>query len=517
MKIVTASQMRAVDSAAIAEFGIPGAVLMENAGRGVAELVRELAPAGAEVCLVCGKGNNGGDGFVAARYLHQWGLRPSVYLCAEEGALGGDALVHHRVLRHLEVPVEVVLEARALQRAARRWEKAAALVDALLGTGVTGEVTGFYRSVIEAMNVHQPGLVVAVDIPSGLNADTGVVAGVAVRAHATVTFGLPKVGLYLGSGPDYCGELTCSDIGIPNECVAGCEVAGELMQRAQVRDWLPRLAPTAHKGTRGRVLVVAGSRGFTGAAALCSESTLPAGAGMCFLAVPESLNATLEAKVTEVITVPVPEGESGSLGAGALAQLKEKAKECEAVVIGPGLSRAREVGDVVVGLMKAAERPMVLDADGLNALEGRAEELRKRRGPTVVTPHPGEMARLTGQSVAAVKFEAVECARRFASEHDVVVVLKQARTVVAGPRGELYVCPLGNPGMATAGCGDVLTGVIGGLLAQGMAPLRAAVCAVYLHALAGDLCAQAEGQRGVLAGKILRQLPAAFRAVEDGC
>jgi NAD(P)H-hydrate epimerase len=387
------------------------------------------------------------------------------------------------------------------------------LVDALLGTGLSTPVTGVYREAIRLMNeAGRP--IVAVDMPSGIHADDGALLGHAVRATATVTFGLPKLGLYLGAGIDHAGLIHLVDIGIPTAYVDETDSRILLITKDFVKAALPARAASAHKGTFGHAGILAGSVGKTGAAALAAKAALRTGAGLVTVGVPASVNDVLEAKLLEAMTLPLPETKARTLGRAAFDRILAFIQAKTAVAIGPGLSTHPETVEVVQSLMKHLDRPSVLDADALNALASRASLLAECKTPPILTPHPGEMARLevdaTPQSVNA---DRLGTARRFARERGVFVVLKGARTVVARPDGVLMVCPTGNAGMATAGTGDALTGMLVSLLAQGVPSWDAACAASYLHGAAGDLAAARVGSAGMIAGDLIEHIPYAIQAV----
>jgi yjeF C-terminal region, hydroxyethylthiazole kinase-related len=380
-----------------------------------------------------------------------------------------------------------------------------------LGTGLSSVVTGTYREAIDLINsVEKP--VIAVDIPSGLQADTGAILGRAIRATLTVTCGLPKLGLYVDAGIDRAGIIRVVDIGIPSAYVDAIESRTLLLTRDSAFQSLPERPPSSHKGTFGHAGIIAGSVGKTGAAALAARAALRVGAGLVTVATPSSVNDVLEAKLLEAMTMPLPETKARTLARSGLDRILAFIQARTAIAIGPGLSTHPETVELVQSLMKHLDRPSVLDADALNALTGRASLLTECKTPPILTPHPGEMARLeidaTTQSVNA---DRIGTARRFARERGVFVVLKGARTVVARPDGLVAICPTGNPGMATAGTGDVLTGMIVGLLAQRVPPWEAACAATYFHGSAGDLAAQHLGQPGMVASDLIAQIPYAFQ------
>lgn len=510
MKVVTSDQMREIDTKAIEEIGIPGVVLMENAGKAVADAARKLLEetAGRRVCVFAGKGNNGGDGFVAARHLVNSQVRVKTFLLGKTAEIQGDARVNLDILTRMGVDVEE-LGPEDLHRARVAVSVSDVVIDAIFGTGFKGEVGGYVAQVIDAINESgRP--VVSVDVPSGLDASTGKVGGACVRARYTVTFGLPKAGLLLYPGAAYAGELVVADIGFPRAFLLDDRLKLNLAIAEELKHWLPARIADSHKGTFGRVLVVAGSQGMAGAAALASLAALKSGAGVVTLGVPKSLQDIMHVKLTEVMTRALPETESGSVSLQAQALLDGALRSVEALAIGPGLSMHSETAQLVRNVVMTASVPTVIDADGLNAIAQDPGTLKTSKAPIVLTPHPGEMAKLTGLAVQEVKRDRLTVALKAAAQWGKVVVLKGARTIVADPSGKAYINPTGNPGMATAGSGDVLTGVVAGLLAQGLGPLEAAVLGVYVHGLAGDIAVTRCGQMGLVAGDILDNVPEAL-------
>jgi NAD(P)H-hydrate epimerase len=517
MKIVTAVQMKELDRRTIEEAKVPGATLMERAGSGVAEaMTRAYGPLAARVVTVlCGKGNNGGDGFVVARLLRKQRARVRVLLLARPGDLTGDARTMCR--RFVSAAGSRSVSASPAPDALRAsLAQSDLVVDALLGTGLSAPVTGAYRDAIEAMNESgRP--VISVDLPSGIHADTGAVLGAAVRADLTVTFGLPKLGLYSGPGLDHAGRIEVVDIGIPAAFVDAIASRVTLLTPAIVRRLIPDRRPSSHKGTYGHAGIIAGSVGKTGAAAMAAKSALRVGAGLVTVATPASVNDTLEAKLLEAMTVPMPETKERTLARAALEELLSFISARTAVAIGPGLTTHQETVELLHALVPRLEKPSVLDADALNALAGRISLLDACKVPPILTPHPGEMARLLDNATAqSVNADRVGVALTFAQARRVVLVLKGARTVVANPDGRAAICPTGNPGMATAGTGDVLTGMIVGLLAQGLGPWDAACAGAYLHGLAGDLASLRFGAAGMTAGDVIEQIPYALAHTAHG-
>jgi NAD(P)H-hydrate epimerase len=511
MKIVTAAQMQMLDRRAITEARIPSLILMERAGTGVVQqLERHFAPLeDKRITIVCGKGNNGGDGFVVARLLARKRIAIQVLCLAKAADMSRDARVMHgRLLRIAKK--NVIRSAQDSESLRDLFAASDIIVDAILGTGLSTAVSGPYEQVIQTINASGRA-VLAVDIPSGLNADTGLVLGAAVRADVTVTFGLPKIGLYVGQGVDHAGSIHVVDIGIPASLIELVESRTILLTHAMAKTLLPRRTPSSHKGTYGHAGIIAGSVGKTGAAAMAAKAALRVGTGLVTVATPSGVNDTLEAKLLEVMTVPMPETKAHTLARSGLDRLLAFTRVRTAIAIGPGLTTHPETVDLIQELVKRVDKPCVLDADALNALAGKASLLTESKLPPILTPHPGEMARLgIDASPQSVNADRIGVAGRFARERGVLVVLKGARTIVARPDGMIAVCPTGNPGMATAGTGDVLTGMIVGLLAQGLTPWDAACTGTYFHGLAGDLAAGQIGQAAMTAGDLIEHIPKAF-------
>ncbi|HSB73941.1 MAG TPA: NAD(P)H-hydrate dehydratase [Candidatus Methylomirabilis sp.] len=517
LKVVTAQEMQELDRRATAEYGIPSLLLMEHAGAETAREIREAIPAasGGRVVVLCGRGNNGGDGFVVARHLLARGAQVETFLLARREEVKGDARVNLEILEKLRAAPTQITEASGLGALVDRVAASDLVVDALLGTGTRGPVEGLFAEAIQAVNrAGRP--VAAVDIPSGLIADSPEAAGPAVRAALTVTFALPKPCLLLHPAAGYAGSVRVADIGIPRALLQDPTLRLGLLEAADVVAAFPPRDPASHKGTFGHVLVVAGSVGKTGAAALCALAAQRGGAGLVTLGVPESLNDILEVKLTEVMTEPLPETEARTLAGDSLKPLLALAEGKSAVAIGPGLTTHPSTRQLVCDLLTTLRLPMVLDADGINALEGRAEILARATGPVILTPHPGELSRLLRLTRTELLARRISVAQETAAAHHVTLVLKMARSLIAGPGGEIAIVPTGNPGMATGGTGDVLTGLIAGLLAQGMAPGLAAQAGAYVHGLAGDLAATRLGQEAMLAGDLLDCLPQAIRQVKTG-
>ena len=493
--LVTAAEMRAMDRETIDGLGIPAALLMEHAGRAVAAAVQARARPHAHVVVVCGSGNNGGDGFACARWLRERGFDARVVLAKGRPKPGGEAALHLGIYERMGGPVGETLDLGG----------ADVIVDALLGTGLASPVGGALADAIAAVN-RAGALRLAVDLPSGLDADTGAVLGVAVAADVTVTLACAKVGLVSHPGCERAGELVVADIGIPARLAAGARAL--LFEEADAAALVPHRTLGGHKGTFGHVVVAAGSAGKVGAALLATSGALRAGAGLVTLATPPAAAAAVLGRIPEAMhAVFDPEAADAD---AALAQLLDGKR---ALAWGPGMPTSDAAGRTLRRLAVSVELPLVLDADGLNHLGREVASLKAARGPRILTPHPGEAARLLGKDTAAVQADRVAAARTLAATSGAVVVLKGARTVVAAPDGVATINPTGNPGMGTGGTGDVLSGVLGALLAQGLAPLDAARLGVYLHGLAGDRAARSHGPIGLVAGDVAAELPAAFASL----
>jgi len=519
MRLAGADAMRRLDERTIHEAGIPGHVLMERAGEGAARAFLEEHPenAGRPVAVICGKGNNGGDGLVIARVLCAHGTPARAFVLAREDALRGDPRAMLEAARRAGVRVDFLRDDAALDGALPALRECAGLVDAIFGTGLERDVSGLPRRAIEILEVLHPGrAILAVDIPSGVDATTGAVLGAAVTADLTVTFGLPKLGHVLFPGAARAGRLRVVDIGIPPAYVEEAGLRDSILTREEALAALPPRPKDAHKGTFGHLLVLAGSPGKTGAAAMAALAAMRCGTGLVTLGVPESLSAILAGKLTEVMCEQLPETDARTLGRKAVERIQELMLGKTAIALGPGISVHPETRELVATMARDALLPMVIDADGLNALTRRIEVLHGARCPRVLTPHPGEMGRLIGTDSAAVNADRIGCARAFAERHGVVLVLKGAHTIVARPDGEVRVNLTGNPGMASGGMGDALAGMVGGFLAQGVEAAVAAGLSVYLHGLAGDRAARERGMVGLLASDVIDRLPRTIAELAQG-
>lgn len=512
MKLLTGEEMRAADAAASAHFGVPGIVLMENAALAVVEQTRLLLGElkGARAVVFCGGGNNGGDGFAIARHLFSRGAETRVFLLAQEEALQGDALANYHMLRSFGVTPQVVKDSQQLNLLRLAIYSADVVIDAIFGTGLSGAMDALSLSVVKAINAGRK-KVVAVDIPSGLCARTGQPLPGAVEAALTVTFGFCKLGLVMPAAAPYVGRLVVADISLPQGVLEHVSCKTELTDDDFCRLWLPARAKESHKGNFGHALLVAGSRNMPGAAALAARAALRGGLGLLTAALPESLCPAFAFSANEAMLLPLPQTERGGLSLKALSKIE--AFEADSLIIGPGLSREEETMQLVRELLPRLKCPAVVDADALFALTGCREMISSLKTPLVFTPHEGELARLAGLTAAQIRKDRVSAAVSFAKEWNVVLVLKGAATVTASPEGRVFINGSGNPGMAAAGSGDVLSGMVGALLAQKLPAPAAAAIAVYLHGKAGDLAAAQKTERGMIAGDITENIPAVLQSV----
>ena len=575
MYLVTAKQMQNIDKTTIESFGIPGQVLMENAGRGAFEMLLRLFPdiADFRVCILAGRGNNGGDAFVIARYLVEKGIRTTTFVLSSKAKISGDAGANLLLLEKISIgkneekgeqegkekkKKNLIIEIPDMEtyhQMRNRMVHHDLFIDGILGTGLNSNVRNFYKEVIDTVNgLKKP--VFSIDIPSGLNADTGQPMGTCISAAATATFAFAKVGHMLQPGKRLTGALEIIDIGIPG-FIAEKEILEKgivekdivekditeketplisLIDKEMISPLFPIRPFDSHKGTYGHLMVVAGSIGKTGAAALACNAAMACGTGLVTLGIPESINTIMEPQVTETMTLPLPDNPSvqGTLSASAMDIIKNNTRDNaqnnardnvknngrdntknngrnkSALALGPGLGLTPDTIKLVQAMIthpSFTDLPMIIDADALNALAEESWILKKRKAPTILTPHPGEMARLTGKTTAEIQENRIKSAQQFAEAFNVIVVLKGAGTVVALPDNSTYLCPTGNPGMASGGMGDVLTGMIAGFMAQGFTAQHAALAGVYIHGLCGDILAATRGKFGFSASDIIKIIP----------
>ena len=516
IKVLDTATMQACDRTAIDDYGVPGSLLMENAGLRVVEALishfDDQPPSG--VAVMCGRGNNGGDGFVVARQLRNLGGEVVVYLFGEAAALRDDAANNYRIAVAEGVPVVEVHNEESWGLLAEDLSEFDCIVDAMLGTGLQSTPRGAIAAAIESVNASDS-LIVAVDLPSGLSGDSGTIRGAVVEASLTVALAAPKVCHLLAPASETCGDVVVVDIGLPAAVIDAAPPTLWGMTPEDCAAGLPMRWPDSHKGDYGRVLVIGGAPGTAGAAVLAARGALRGGGGLVHVVCPETVYLPIACQLAEALVHTVPAGDSGGLGPDAGVVAREQANAADAVAIGPGIGTASETVALIRELAMECECPMVIDADGLNALVGVLDRLTEALGPRVLTPHPGEAARLLGVDVASVQADRIGAARKLAEISGAVVLLKGHCSLTVESGQAPIVNLSGNPGMATGGTGDVLAGLIAALLGQGLRPGRAACTGAWLHGLAGDLAAQRLGQIGCLASDLAEEIPWAFLSVTE--
>ncbi len=508
MKVVTPGQMNEIDSKTINGIGIPGVVLMENAAlKVVEEICRSLGNvSGRLVCIFAGKGNNGGDAFAAARHLYNKGALIRVYITAKKKDIRNDAAVNLGILGKMNVETVELAEDVQISRLRSELAQADMIVDGIFGTGFKGKIEAPLQEIIEAVN-NSGKFVLSIDIPSGVNGETGEVQGICIKADKTVTFGLPKIGLVVYPGCGYTGELITADIGIPRSVEESVNIKVNITEKHIASKLIPLRYAESNKGDYGKVLIVSGSAGMTGAGCLAAGAALKVGAGLVYLGVPSSLVGIYGSNLIEAVTIPLEDNKKGYISKENIGFILEKLENMDVAAVGPGLSTNKDIAYIVNSIVENSKIPLVLDADALNVISEDISVLKKLKADAVVTPHPGEMSRLCGISIKDVQNNRIKTAQEFSRAWGVITVLKGARTVVATPDGDTFINPTGNPGMASAGMGDVLTGIIAGLIGQGATPEDAAIAGTYLHGAAGNEAAAEKGEHGIVAGDILKELP----------
>jgi hydroxyethylthiazole kinase-like uncharacterized protein yjeF len=532
MRIVTAEEMREIDRQTIAGYGISGVVLMERAGLAVGTKIKEIYGR-KKIIVISGPGNNGGDGLVVARNLHNEGWEVKVFLASNPQDLKGDALSRYETATRFGLSVQPVEELFTQNPSV--FARHALIVDAMFGTGLSKPVAGRVSKVIRLINAS--GLpVISVDIPSGVSSDSGQIMGDAVKADNTITFGLPKRGHFLYPGAGLTGRLFVEDIGFPQELLDPGKSGTGLIDKEDVAAMVPVRRNYSNKGDFGSILIVAGSRGKTGAALMAAKACLRAGAGLVTLGIPESLADIFQSRVTEEMVLPLPDRGDGTLSVKAARSILDFInKPSHILAVGPGIGVSRDTTKLLKDLVKNSASPIVIDADGINSLRGERTVFRNAAAPVILTPHPGEMARLLGNSVprhhdqlknqsmrkaataasiSDIEKNRINTAVSFAKATGTFLVLKGVPTVIATPDGEAFLNPTGNPGMAKAGTGDVLTGMISGFLGQTRDPLQSCILGVYMHGLSGDIAASEKGPHSVIATDIIDKIPAAFYSLK---
>jgi len=514
MYLVTSELMRQIDRAAIENCQIPSETLMENAGGGITErllLQNIIDPSqNNQVVVICGKGNNGGDGFVVGRYLHNAGVDVRIYFISPVGKLSRDAEINYDKAVACKIAIDEITKISDLPDSL----ECTHMIDAIFGTGFEGAPHGLAAELIEYINL-QNASVISIDLPSGLNSDNGTHADVVVNADYTFTLALPKYGLFLSPGRELSGHVEVVPIGIPDDVIEKFKLPHQLITADLVASKLPKRKPDGHKGDFGYLLIIAGSTGLTGAAALTAQCAMRSGCGMVRVACPSSVQPVLAGKLTEIMTHPLPDvAKKGALALRGLGEIRRLALDYDALALGPGIGRHHETVELIQRFVADNEKPIVIDADALYALGSKTNALKDSKAPTVLTPHAGEFKRLTGDNVPTDIHKRFEVAKSFAQEYNVTLLLKGSPTIIAHPSGRCYLNPTGNSGMAKGGSGDVLTGIIASLMAQGLSTEDAAVCGAYIHGLAGDFAADALTPRAMMAGDMIDFLSGAFASLD---
>ncbi len=518
MKLAYAEEMQKLDQAAINDYAIPGIVLMENAGVGTVQAILDSYGelAGKTIMIVAGPGNNGGDGFVVARHILQHGGNPIVFLLADTDKISGEAAINLQIVRKLDILVYPISNEERLTTLSNCLPDCDMVIDAIFGTGLKRDIKGHFAGAVDIINqANCP--VISVDMPTGLDSDTGLPLGSCVIADMTVTYGLGKPGQLTGNGPLYTGQLGIVDIGIPPAAVVDADLKIEALDDHTISPLIPGRPAGAHKGTFGHLMILAGSRGKTGAALLSGRGALRSGAGLVSLAVPMDLNNIFESALAEAMTIPLPGSINGYAEGGDLKTVIESAENMQAMVVGPGLGQNSSTGTLVTSLYRESTVPMVIDADGLNLLSNDRSVIPNPAGARILTPHPGEMARLTGKEISTIQASRLSAAIDFATSNQVHVILKGPGTIIAAPDGRAAINSTGNHLLAAGGSGDVLAGLVGSFLAQGLDPWDAARLGVFIHGMAADhLAANENILTGLLPTELADELPAVLTELA-GC
>ena len=508
MKVAKVDEMKDLDRRATEEFGISEDLLMENAGQAVYFVIsQELGIKDSKFVVFCGGGNNGGDGLVVARKIHSNGGEVKVFLLDDEAKFKGAARRNFEIVSRMPIEVSRV---SSIDSVIPELLDCDAIVDAIFGTGLVRKVSGIHKDIIQLINESQS-LVFSVDIPSGVNGDTGQVMGVAVRADHTVTLGLPKLGNMLYPGYAHCGKLYVSHISFPPSLYDSRDMKVAINNPVE----LPERARDTHKGSYGKALFVAGSSNYLGAPYFSALSFLKAGGGLSYLATPRSISPFIASKGSEIVFVPQGETASGSIALENKDELLEFSQGVDMVVLGPGLSLAQETQELVRKLAPKINKPLLIDGDGITAIAGDLDRIKKREAPTILTPHLGEMSRITRMEISEIDRNKVEVLQRTAAELNAIVVLKGAHSLIGYPDGSIFINVSGNSGMATAGSGDVLTGTIAAMYGLGLALEDAVRMGVFIHGFSGDVAAVDKGEDGITAQDILDYLPEAVKLYRD--
>lgn len=512
MLLANSSQMKMIDQKSMDNIGMPSIVLMENAGKVVFDEVIKMREKFERVIILAGPGNNGGDGFVIARHLHNVKIPVRVFIIGKTSHIEGDALSNLNILKKLSIQIDEVFDGGGFVKLEKNIRQGALVVDAIFGTGLTKPVHGIFSEVIDLVN-EMSNYTISVDIPSGIDSDSGKVMGTAILANKTVSLVIPKIGNVMYPGSDFNGELLIKGIGVPDVVIDDTKIRYNIITDEVIQRMIPHRKRNTNKGDYGKGNIIAGSTGLTGAAILSCKAALRSGMGLLKLYIPESLNIIITTAVPETVTVPLIEVRKGVIGINNFNKVIEDSNKSDVLAIGPGCGLNAEVGELLKRIIFEVHKPLVIDADGLNALAKNVQWLENKKSDIIITPHPGEMSRLCGLTVEEINDNPIDAALNFSREWGVITVLKGSRTIIATPEGEVFININGNPGMATAGSGDVLTGVITSFIAQGFKPIDAAVFGVYIHGMAGDIMAESRGEHGLLAGDIVDGITRALKVL----
>jgi NAD(P)H-hydrate epimerase len=515
MKVLTSAQMKEIDRKTIEEVGIPGPVLMENAGLQIVRVIRAIFPQPEleRIVIVAGKGNNGGDGLVVARHLFNNGAKPLVLILGTKEEVRGDAALNLKIADAIGVAIIEIRSPEDWKKQKKALGEATMIVDAIFGTGLAKPAAGLYAQAIRDINKVMA-FKLAVDIPSGLSSDSFQVIGPAVKADLTVTLAAPKIAHVFPPAEDLVGDFLVADISVPRHLFEDPNLKLELVDKASLLPVFRKRKNDTHKGSYGHLFIISGSLGKTGAAIMAAKAALKTGAGLVTVGTPASCLPIVARSMVELMTEPLEETNEKTISGEALPRTLSLIRGKDALLIGPGISANKSTAEFVWKLIPKLRLPVIIDADGLNILAQKPGLLKKLPRPAILTPHPGEFSRLLGISIAEVLAKRLEIVPAFALQYGVYLVLKGYRTLVAAPDGRVFINPTGNPGMATGGSGDVLSGMIASMLMQQRDPLQAALAAVYVHGLSGDLAAEKIGERALIAGDLIRFLPQALKMME---
>lgn len=510
MKVLTQEEMRTLEKIAIDDYQMTSRLLMENAGRSVFDCIKNLKEDFSKVIILCGLGNNGGDGFVLARQLYNNDVPFELFIIGNPEKIKGDALLNLKILKKLEININSVEDKYKIRSLEKIIDKNDLIIDAILGIGIEGPVRESPSEVIEVINsLHN--FVIAIDLPSGVNSDLSTIENIAVEADLTVTLGIPKFGNILFPGVKNNGKLVVGDVGISPKIAKYLNTKNFILTEEFIKDFIPKRVADSHKGTYGKASIIAGSRGLSGAAILTCLAALNSGIGVIELFMPESIDLIISTKVVEIITRPLKDTPKGTIDLSSINEVVEGIQKSDVVAIGPGCGNSNELFELIKQVLNNSSSPVVIDADGLNALSKNIEILKESKSEVVLTPHLGEMSRLIGKSIEEINEDKINIVKEFTKEYNVILVLKSARTMIGLPTGEIYINVNGNSGMSTGGSGDILTGIITSLIAQGVEPEKAALLGVFIHGYSGDIAAEEKGEYGMLAEDIVKSIGRVFK------